>query len=96
MGVSLSRLLLLVVFLAGVPQAVRSTRYGPSGLASDFVFYVRCALVLTTLLSFVALVVVALALLRLSHLIVNAGPRRLGAIMWYVAVANVAESPGAA
>lgn len=96
MGVPLSRLLLLMVLLAGDPQAVRSTQYGPPGLASDFVFYVRCTLVLTTLLSFVALIVFVLALLRLSHLIVKAGPRQLGSIVWRVAVGDVAKSPGAA
>ena len=46
----------------------------------------------------VMLLVIALALVRLSHLIVNAGPRQLGALVhkWCVATGEIAATPGAA
>ena len=95
---SLARFLFLWC-LVGLPAPVSSTQYGPPGLASEFVFWVRCVLVLTTVFSFVMLLVIALALVRLSHLIVNAGgPRQLGALVhkWCVATGEVAATPGAA
>ena len=91
-GMLLSWWLLL---LLGIPAA-RGTQYGPPGLASVFVYYVRCALLAATLLSFILLLVIALVLVRLSHIIVNAGPKQLGMIVWRVAVRDVAVSPGAA